>query len=97
MSDALTRQVELLISALDKERARGFCDERGILKIWAADLVAKTEEKFDIGHKEAVARANTCERALKEIITDPTLSKQRILVIVRNALSRAKRLRGAIN
>ena len=97
MSGEIDREVARIIKALDKERAKGFCDEYGILRLWASDLVRKVEAKYDIGHKEAVARARTCEGALEQIVSNPSLTKQKILVIAGNATSKAKRLRFNVN
>lgn len=87
------REIESVIAALDGERRKGFCDERGILRLWARGLVEKSESAYDIGHKEAVARARVCECALDEIVTNPSLTKQKIMVIAKNARSKAQKLR----
>lgn len=97
MSGEIEREVAKIIKALDNERAKGFCDEYGILRLWASDLVRKVEARYDIGHKEAVARARTCEGALEQIASNPSLTKQKIRVIADNATSKAKRLRFNVN
>lgn len=97
MSGEIKREVAMIIKALDKERAKGFCDEYSILTIWASDLVRKVEARYDIGHKEAVARARTCEGALEQIVSNPSLTRQKMLVIAGNANAKAKRLRFNIN
>lgn len=91
----LAAEVEALVATLDKERRKGFCDERGILRIWAQDLINRTKSAYDVGHKEAVSRAKTCEGALEEIVTNPSLSKQKIKLIAGNAIAKARRLRDA--
>jgi hypothetical protein len=97
MSAEIEREVTKIIAALDKERAKGFCDEYGILRLWASDLVKKVEARYDIGHREAVARARTCEGALEQIVSNPSLTRQKMLVIAGNAASKAKRLRFNVN
>jgi len=93
----IKRQVQGVINVLDKERRTGFVDEHAILHAWADSLVGCERSAHSIGHKEAVARAELCERAFDEITSNPSLSKQKILIIAKNALRRARNLKGRVS